>query len=464
MKNDFDLILFGATGDLAMRKLFVSLFDAFCSDLLHEQSRIIATGRSKFDLNEFLIKLDEKSKIHIKDCDELKWSKFKEKISYLSIDINNINSFKELKNRLREGVDSIIYFSISPEFFAKNCENLAKIGLNHKGVRIVLEKPLGQDLSSFKQINESVAEHFSEEQIYRIDHYLGKQSVQNIINLRFANPLFEKIWNKDFIKNIQITVFEDIGVEMRGEFYDAVGALRDILQNHMLQMLSLVLMKRPQNLSADAIRAEKIKVLKNLKPFDEHSLKTDVIRAQYSANGDLKGYLDEYKIPKDSLTETYVAIKTELLNTEFSGVPIYLRTGKNMADNIVEIVVVFSGKSPLFDGGADNKLVIEIQPQNQISLNINAKKINLGFENKTQILSAKDSQGMLAYERLLLDVIDKNPTSFNHKDELEAAWAWLDPLLKYWQNSKQIHTYKARSKGPLAADELIKNDKNEWHH
>lgn len=458
--RDFCFVLFGATGDLAMRKIFPAIYEAYKKGLLCEKARFIATSRSAFDNETFLQELEAKAKIH--NCNEKQWKEFTKKIHYLRIDLNQMQDFQALKEFLGdENEDLIIYFSISPEFFIKACENLASVSLNGSKVRIVLEKPLGVDLKSCQEINNQIAKHFKEEQIYRIDHYLGKQSVQNILFLRAYNPLFSSVWDKEHIDFVEISVFETLGVEARGEFYDNMGALRDMLQNHILQILSLVAMEIPQNLDANSIREAKLKLLQSLKPLDKKALQTQVIKAQYTAAKGCKGYLEESNIKAQSQTETFVAIKAEILDTNWLGVPFYLRTGKRMAHSFAHIVLHFKSKPNI----KANKLIISLQPKNELCIKVQVKEALTSTQTQEQalVLNLDNQASMQPYESLILDAIKANASSFNHKEELEAAWQWLDPLLQTWHTSKLCY-YPALSFGPKEAFELIENDGFSWYN
>ena len=293
--NNFDLVIFGATGDLSMRKLLPSLYQAHAAGLLHPNGRILGVSRSMFDTNQFLAKVETDSKIHIKqNFREELWASFIARIEYLPVDVTLPENFDTLGRlvHLRTDTDGVvIYLSTAPKFFASTCEQLARIGLNSDNVRIVLEKPLGTDWTSSQQINNDVGYYFKEEQIYRIDHYLGKESLQNLLPLRFSNVFFEPIWNKNFVKSVQITIAEELGVEERGEFYDITGALRDMVQNHIMQMLCFVAMEPPKSLSADDVRDAKLKVISSLKPMTSTDVDKNVVRAQYTVSGSLKGYL-----------------------------------------------------------------------------------------------------------------------------------------------------------------------------
>ncbi len=460
--RDFDFILFGATGDLAVRKIFPALYEAFKDGLISLKANIIATGRTSFSREEFLTHLENKAKIHIKNCDEKKWEEFTRNISYLSINIAKKEEFYSLKEQIsKKSNNVIIYFSISPEFFIQACSNLALVGLNDKKVKIVLEKPLGMDLKSCCEINKNIAKYYKEEQIYRIDHYLGKQSVRNLLNLRVFNPIFQSFWSKKYISCVQISVFETLGVENRGEFYDNTGALRDMLQNHILQILCLITMKIPKNLNPNSIRKEKLKILKSLKPLNENTLNKQVIRAQYIKNKDIKGYLEENNIKENSKTESFVALKAELLTKAWEGVSFYLRTGKRMAKSFASIVIYFKDTNKV----AMNKLIINLQPDNELLVEINIKKeAEQKMQTELMKLNFNTLSQMQAYERLILDIIESNPSSFNHKEELEAAWKWVDPILKNWKNDKsELFFYPAKSWGPKESFGLIEKDGYKWH-
>ncbi|AXP08688.1 glucose-6-phosphate dehydrogenase [Campylobacter hepaticus] len=464
--QNFRFVLFGATGDLAMRKIFPSLYQAFLDDLLPSMGRIIATSRSSFNTEQFIGELNNRSKIHIKNYNDKKWEEFTHIITYLSINLNNMEDFYYLQKELgHTNQNIVIYFSVSPEFFMKACKNLTLVHLNQANVKIILEKPLGMDLQSCQAINNEIAKYYNENQIYRIDHYLGKESIQNLLFLRSYNPIFTSLWNKEHIDYIEISVFETLGVESRGEFYDNTGALRDMVQNHILQILSLVAMKIPQNFDAQSIREAKLNLLKNLKPLSDEDMKNNVIRAQYIKSGEFKAYLAEDNVKNNSQTETFVAIKAELLEENWEGVPFYIRTGKRMADSFAQIVIYFKNKELL--NLHPNKLIIRLQPDNEISLNLKVKKIGktMEYEEKNLILNLNNSSIMQPYERLILDAIEGNQTSFNHKEELEAAWIWIDPILENWKaNKTPLYFYLAGSWGPKEVFDFIKQDGHEWHN
>lgn len=470
--NNFDMVIFGATGDLAMRKLLPCLYQAHAAGLLHPQGRILGVSRSQLNTSDFLAKVEKDSKIHIKQhfTDEL-WQSFVQRIQYLTVDVNTPEHFQTLRQTVqsRSQTDNvIIYLSTAPKFFAPACKNLAEVGLNADKVRIVLEKPLGTDLPSSQQINADVAQYFKEEQIYRIDHYLGKESLQNVLPLRFGNVFFEPIWNKDFVKSVQITIAEQLGVEERGEFYDITGALRDMVQNHIIQMLCFVAMEQPKSLSADDVRDEKLKVVAALKPMTSADVDKNVVRAQYVAHESQKGYLQENNVPANSRTETYVAIRAEIDTPRWQGVPFYLRTGKRLAARSAEIVLNFKEQENGLFGNHANRLVISLQPDETVSAKMFVKQVGSGLnvqaaEMVLDMGKTSNERRAEAYELLLREVIDGRLSLFNRRDELEKAWEWVMPILENWANSPIApHTYAASSWGPKAAQDLLAQDGNVW--
>lgn len=471
--NNFDMVIFGATGDLSMRKLLPCLYQAHAAGLLHPQGRILGVSRSQINTAEFLEKVQSDAKIHIKqDYNEELWQSFVARIQYLKVDATDSADFVQLANVIKSRTQTdnvIIYLSTAPKFFAPACENLAAVGLNAPNVRIVLEKPLGTDLLSSQQINADVATFFREEQIYRIDHYLGKESLQNLLSLRFANVFFEPIWRREFVQSVQLTVAETLGVEERGEFYDITGALRDMVQNHMMQMLCFVAMEKPTSLDADAIRDEKLKVLRALKIMQPNEVDNYVVRAQYAASHGVNGYLQENKVAADSHTETYVAIETRIDNPRWQGVPFYLRHGKRMAKRVAEIVINFKAlpENHLF-GITSNRLVISLQPDETITAQLFVKQVGssnaiVPAQMSLNLKEAVVGRRAEAYELLLREVIDGKLALFNRRDELEAAWAWVMPILNHWQHSDVPPcTYAAGSWGPEEANELLSRNGDKW--
>ncbi len=477
----FDMVLFGGTGDLAMRKLLPALFQAHQSGTLHPAGRIVALGRGALTLDDYLAQVQSQSGPHLKaDFASAAWASFAARLTYLKLDASVPADFDALAALL--GTDdahvTVCYLATAPSLFERICTQLARVGLNHPGVRVVLEKPLGHDLASSEAINAAVAQSFTESQLYRIDHYLGKESVQNLMAMRFGNVLFEPLWRREWVDNVQITIAEDLGVEGRGEFYDKTGALRDMVQNHLLQLLCMVAMEPPASLEADAIRDEKLKVLKALKPFAEPDVASKSVRGQYRAGAidgkPVVGYLQEADIAPDSRTETFVAIKAEIANWRWAGVPFFLRTGKRMQERLAEIVISFRAVPLSLFGGpvalqGANRLVIRLQPEESISLHFLAKepgdgmrlhptKLDLDFESTAQKRRAD------AYERLLLDVIRGQLGLFMRRDELTAAWRWVEPILECWErNGEAPKSYTAGTWGPAASSALLSRDGASWH-
>lgn len=472
-QTNFDLVLFGATGDLAMRKLLPCLYQAHVAGLLNPQGRILGVSRSDLDTAGFLAKVETNSKIHVKqNFSDDAWASFVKRIEYLKVDVTQEADFAALgeKVKARKETDNvIIYLSTAPKFFAQACENLAKVGLNADNARVVLEKPLGTDLASSQQINTDVARYFKESQIYRIDHYLGKESLQNLLALRFANVMFEPLWNNKYIESVQLTIAEQLGVEERGEFYDITGALRDMVQNHLMQMLCMTAMEAPASLDADAVRDEKVKVIKSLKPLTIESVNENVVRGQYTAAKGMNGYLQEINVPQDSFTETYVAIKAEIDNPRWAGVPFYLRTGKRLAGRTAEIVLNFK---PQPDDGklyaaVPNRIVISLQPQETVRVRLAVKAVGsdrtVPAEMVLDLAQAAAGRRAEAYELLLREVIDGRLNLFNRRDELEAAWAWLTPVLEHWAASPvPPHLYPAGSHGVEAARAMLAENGDLW--
>lgn len=468
---DFDLVLFGATGDLAQRKLLPCLYQAHAAGLLNPAGRILGVSRDNLTRDDFLQQVEQQAKKLLSQTpDDAQWASFLERLDYVPVDITQPANFVKLRDkiRLRENKGSVvIYLSTAPQFFASACENLAAVGLNTPDVRIVLEKPLGHDLDSCHAINQAVGQFFQEEQIYRIDHYLGKESLQNLMPLRFGNVFFEPVWNKEYIQSVQITVAEQLGVENRGDFYDTAGALRDMVQNHIMQMLCFVAMEQPKSLGADDVRDEKLKVVRALKIMPVEQVQQNVVRARYAANGEVKGYLQENKIPAESRTETYVAIKAEIENERWQGVPFYLRTGKKLPERRADIVLNFKENKGLF-GNTLNRLHISLQPDESIKLRILVKQAGSGStaipaEMALDLSKASAGRRADAYEILLREVIHGRLALFNRRDELEAAWQWVMPILNAWQQeAAPLYEYPAGNWEVAAATELLAKQGDKW--
>ncbi|GAA0755669.1 glucose-6-phosphate dehydrogenase [Ideonella azotifigens] len=475
----FDLVFFGGTGDLTWRKLMPALFQAFRHGKLPAGGRILAVARderSDDDYRSFIKERFAEVESSKRPSDE-EFARFADLLHYRRMDLSKPEDYAGLKQWLdaRSAETVVLYLATSPYLFPVICEQLGAAGLNEERVRVVLEKPLGHDLASAQEINRVVRSVFNERQAFRIDHYLGKPSVQNLMALRFANALFEPLWRRESIANIQITLAESIGVGTRGDFYDRTGALRDMIQNHALQLLTMIAMEPPSTNDADAIRDEKLKVLKSLKPFTPDSVTRDVLRGQYKAGTvdgkPVPGYLDEVKVPKNSSCETFVALRTEVQNWRWAGVPFYLRTGKRLAARDAQIVVNFRPvPHPIFaSNGRANKLVINLQPEDGLELHLLAAKGSGPAEQLAPVSLDLDfdkafpSERVGAYERLLLDAIAGRLNLFVRSDEQEQAWRWVEPILDAWEgNPSDLKTYAAGGWGPAAASALVARDGFAW--
>ena len=401
-------------------------------------------------------------------------------VTYLRVDATVHVGFSSRSRKSSKGAKScvrVIFLSMAPSLFTAVCANLAEAKLVTPKSRVVLEKPLGQDRASAERINSLVGSIFEEHQIYRIDHYLGKEAVQNLIALRFGNALFEPLWRRGRISHVQITVAEQVGVEGRGDFYDQTGALRDMVQNHLLQLLCIIAMEPPASSQADAVRDEKLKVLRALRPIVDADVQTKTVRGQYRAGAiagkPVVGYLDEPGVPKESRTETFVALKAQIETWRWAGVPFYLRTGKRLQERMAEIVITFE-RVPhfIFETGrqpSPNQMVIRLQPDEGVTLSIlskapgeimRLKPVNLGLH----FADTFKEKALDAYERLITDVAKGNLTLFMRRDELDAAWAWIDPIREGWlQSDEAPKPYTAGSWGPAASSALIERDEFSWH-
>ncbi len=479
----FDYVVFGATGDLTRRKLIPALYYRFRAGQFDERSHVIGVSRSPWNDERMQQAAIDSVREHVEEkyLDEDVIARFASCFSYVHNDVTNEEDWKDISDKLRddENIVRAFYLAVSPSLFAPICKYLKKGNYCRPNSRVVLEKPLGSDLESSKEINDAVGEAFCEDQIYRIDHYLGKETVQNILALRFANAMFEPVWNSAHVDHVQITVAESVGAGRRG-YYDQSGALRDMVQNHILQLVCLVAMEPPSSDAANALRDEKLKVLRALKPISGDGLEKISVRGQYSStrSGDVEvpSYQDE--LPREkrgSRTETFVALKMAIENWRWSGVPFYIRTGKRLAARISEIIIQFREiPHSIFDHAEGvptaNKLVIRLQPDEGVKLFLMIKdpgpggmrlrevNLNLSFADTF------DDRTPDAYERLLLDVIRGNQTLFMRRDELEAAWAWIDPIRLAWdQSSEGPQPYKAGTWGPTGSIALIERDGRTWH-
>jgi len=478
----FDLIIFGGTGDLAMRKLLPALYHRDCDGQITPDSRIIAASRGALSRDEYLALVEEslRSNLAEGDFDESFWELFKERLHYVRADAFEHDQWDALVDVLagREDRVRVAYLATAPGLFGTLAKGLQTNGLISDSSRIVLEKPLGRDLDSAREINAAVGECFREEQIYRIDHYLGKETVQNLLALRFANSLFEPLWRRGSIDHVQFTVAEDLGVGGRVEFYDGVGALRDMVQNHLLQLVCLFAMEPPSSLDQNAVRDEKIKVLRSLKPISPEDARANTVRGQYT-EGAIKGkavdgFADELS-NKESTTETFVALKLEIENWRWSGVPFYLRTGKRLKAKHSEIVVQFQAvPHSIFPrqefNVTPNLLRIRLQPDEGVQLSVMAKEPGPGGFDLRPVsldLSFAETFGVRypdAYERLLMEVLRGNPALFMRRDEVEAAWQWIDGIIESWEVSKQkVESYVSGTWGPTASSMMLDRDGRAWH-
>ncbi len=473
-----DMTIFGGMGDLAMRKLLPALYMAFLHGNLPPSTRILSTGRQDYDRAAYLAFVEEHSRSFISaaNFNEKSWAGFLDLLVYVRLDVSSAEVFDTLREASRDGAQRVFYLATAPSLFTTICDKLAATGLVDANARVVLEKPLGRDLASAVEINEAVGKHFAESQIYRIDHYLGKETVQNLMVLRFGNSILEPLWRAPNISSVQITVAEEVGVGSRAGFYDSAGAMRDMVQNHLMQLLCIVAMEPPTSLSPDAVRDEKLKVIRSLRRMSLADIARDTVRGQYSrgvsGNQEVKGYHEESNVPANSHTETFVALRAHIDTWRWSKVPFYLRTGKRMARRSSKIVIEFANPPfPLFPetpGGVANRLVIELQPEEAIKLQLFAKQPGSGMQMQQVALnldlqSAFQQRRAEAYERLLIDVVRGRLTHFMRRDELEAAWEWVEPIINGWETlNEKPHPYAAGSWGPAESFALLARDGFGW--
>lgn len=478
----FDIVLFGASGDLAMRKLIPALYRRHGDTPLPEASSIIGVARSDLDAATFRARARESCErfLAAEQFDARVWDDFARRLDYARVDGSDPVSYDQLRERLDAAADRarVFYLATAPHLFVDICRHLHAAGLVTRRSRVVLEKPLGHDLASAKAISEQIGAIFRESQIFRIDHYLGKETVQNLLALRFGNALFEPLWRREWVRDVQITVAEEVGVEGRASFYDGAGALRDMVQNHLLQLLCIVAMEPPTSIDADAVRDEKLKVLRALEPLRGADVMRNTVRGQYRA-GTVDGrgvpaYREEAGVAPESHTETFVAIRAHLNTWRWSGVPFYLRTGKRLQERVAEIVVNFREvPHSIFDHDhgvtQPNRLVIRLQPDEGMRLHILAKargdqmqlrpvSLNLDF---AETFRQRQTD---AYERLLLDVLRGRLTLFMRRDELYAAWEWIEPILEAWDKAADSpRPYTAGTWGPAASSALLGREGSSWH-
>lgn len=468
--TSFNLVIFGGNGDLSKRKIIPALFHRFAAKTLKVDFNLFVISRSNQDRDALL----EEIQHFIGDTDAKAVQDFFSHLILLTIPKNDEVHYAELKQQLNAHTNrqNIFYFSVPSDAFSEICSALKSSHLIHESSKVVLEKPLGHSLQSSKEINAIIAAAFTEKQIFRIDHYLGKETVQNLMVLRFANHLFERAWNADNIENIQITVAESLGVENRAGYYDKTGALLDMIQNHLLQLLCLIAMEPPSSLNPDTVRNEKQKVLESLRPFTPETIESNVVRGQYtrgSVRGEkLNSYLEDINA-YDSETETFVALKTYIDNWRWKNTPIYLRTGKRMKKRYSDIVINFKElphnifqdtKHPL-----RNKLIIRLQPEERIELVQLSKIPGPGgyrfkpISLKLDFIDSFKDRMPDAYERLIMDVIRGNQTLFMRYDELAAAWEWIESLTNHWKKYTPLKLYESGTWGP--GDDIL-DENTQW--
>ncbi len=471
--EDFDLVIFGGTGDLARRKILPGLFRRFVAGQMPSESRVIGAARSDLDddgyrkeikgaLDEFIAKEDRPANV-VKE--------FLAQIHYVKIDAMGTDGWSALKKAMRKDVVQAFYFSVAPSLFGPLAERLHDHKIAGAEARIVVEKPFGRDLASAKELNQTLRDHFDEGQIYRIDHYLGKETVQNMMAVRFGNMLFEPLWNAQYIDHVQITVAETVGVNGRGEYYDRSGAMRDMVQNHLMQLLCLTAMEPPSQFNPDAVRDEKLKVIRALEPVASD----DIVRGQYVSEKKGESYLDQAG-NADSITESFIAMKINVSNWRWAGVPFYLRTGKQMRVRKSEVAIVFKD-APHSIFGQDagrhrNILTIRLQPNEGITLGVTIKEPGPGGMRLVDVpldmtfaeaLGPEADDVPEAYERLIMDVVRGNQTLFMRGDEVEAAWAWTDPIIDSWTEAQdKPREYDAGSNGPEDAAMLMHREGRKW--
>ena len=476
------IVIFGASGDLTHRKLIPALYNLYKIGRLSENFSVLGVARSELNDETFREKMRE-ALIHNEETTPETLDAFCSHLYYQAVNTSDAQDYGKLVPRLDELHDkyqtcgnTLYYMSTPPSLYGVIPECLAAHGLNTEEYgwkRIIVEKPFGYDEKTAQTLDVQIHRFFEEHQIYRIDHYLGKETVQNLLVLRFSNGWFEPLWNRNFIDYVEITGAESIGVEERGGYYDGSGAMRDMFQNHLLQVLAMVAMEPPAIINANSMRDEVAKVMHSLRPLTAEDMEHNLVLGQYTAaqiNGKMEnGYLEEKGVPTDSRTETYIALRCEIENWRWAGVPFYVRTGKRLPARVTEIVIHFkTTPHPVFSQNApENKLIIRIQPDEAISMRFGLKKPGAGFEAKEVSMDFRyadlaGAQVLTAYERLLLDAMKGDATLFARTDAVHAAWKFVQPILDYKANGGRIHEYEAGTWGPVAADKLIAKQGKVW--
>jgi len=479
-----DFVLFGTKGDLARRKLLPSLYELEKAGLIHENTHIIGVARYEYSVEDYVALSKENIEKFTGEniCTET-WARFSAKLDYVQIDMKDCESYNALQTHVDESRTMVCYLATPPSIYGDICKGLNAAGIIDPSVRVVLEKPIGHDLASSNVINDQVAEFFNENQIYRIDHYLGKETVLNLMALRFANSIFTNNWDHNCVDHVQITVAESVGIEGRWGYFDDAGQMRDMVQNHLLQIMTLIAMEPPSSLEANSVRDEKLKVLKSLRPIDSSNVRDNAVRGQYTSGfvkgEEVPGYLEEEGANTESETESFVSLKVELDNWRWAGVPFYLRTGKRMPRKVSEIVIFFKRQphnlfKESFNQLPPNKLTIRLQPDEGVevtvmnkvpgltgsgSMNLQKSKLNLSFSeafNKSRIPDA--------YEKLLLEVMIGDQSLFVRRDEVEEAWKWVDGIFSAWKASNEKpEPYQAGTWGPVASIAQLAREDRAWY-
>ena len=470
--DPFDLVIFGGTGDLAKRKIIPGLFRRFAAGQIPTEARIIGAARASLDTPAYRALLrDAILEFGVKNPDSDVLDEFLDRFDYVAIDAMGEAGWEVLAKKMRADTVRAFYFSVAPSLFGALAERLHKRGIALSDSRIVVEKPFGRDLESSQQLNATLSEHFTETQIYRIDHYLGKETVQNLMAIRFGNMLFEPLWNAQYVDHIQITVAETVGVGGRGEYYDKSGAMRDMVQNHLMQLLCLIAMEPPAQFNPDAVRDEKLKVIRALDAVPAHH----IVRGQYASPDGQETYRQDVNNPR-SFSESFLALKTHIGNWRWAGTPFYLRTGKRLRARSSEIAVVFKGTPhSIFGpeaGSHRNALVIRLQPDEGITMDVTIKEPGPGGMRLVDVpldmtfaeaLGPEAEEVPDAYERLIMDVIRGNQTLFMRGDEVEAAWQWTDPIIEDWEKRNDVpKPYESDGSGPEDALLLMHRDGRKW--
>jgi len=486
------VILFGASGDLAKRKVIPAMYDLAQHNSLGERYAIIGFARTPMTDESFRATIGEAAKTisEVGPIDPAKWDAFSSNLYYSAGEYGDLNSYAQLAKRLAEidkekklGGNRLFYLSTPPEVYPDIVEQLGRAGLARPAnpnswVRIIIEKPFGRDLASARELNKIVLDVFEEKQVYRIDHYLGKDTVQNLLVLRFSNGIFEPLWNRNYVDHVQITAAETLGVERRGGFYETAGALRDMIQSHVLQLTSLMAVEPPASFDATAVRNEKLKILQSIRPYDLEMVAQSVVRGQYApgtVNGKkVAGYRDEPGVNPNSRTETFVGMRVLIDNWRWAGVPFYLRTGKRLAKRTTEIMIQFRCAPHIVFREREvepNRLVLNIQPDEGISVSFGAKRpgTEMGIGNVTMNFSYREAFGgasRSAYATLVNDCLRGDATLFDRGDSVEAAWSLVDPILDVWSAARTatVPMYAAGSWGPKESDQLLERDGRQWYN